>query len=183
MRRSFKKHYKNGLKYIHGLKEYEINEVVNLCELKGVLSHDNVEAKKYLPAFNYAKEMHLEELQQAVEAFETKINTLTTPNGQTAFSTISFGLSTSYEGREITKAILNQRLKGLDGRTAVFPKLVFLHKKNVNSSKEDINYDLKILSLKCATRRLYPDILNMDIGVLKEHYDNGTPITPMGNDN
>ena len=37
-----------------------------------------------------------------------------------------------------------------------------LLKKGVNQNEQDPNYDIKKLSLECASKRMYPDILNYD---------------------
>lgn len=73
-------------------------------------------------------------------------------------------MGTSWESRLIQKSILNVRIKGLGktGRTAIFPKLIFTIKKGINFSEQDPNYDIKQLALKCASERIYPDILNYD---------------------
>ena len=83
---------------------------------------------------------------------------------QTPFYTLNFGLGTGQWEREIQKAILEVRIKGLgkEGRTAIFPKLVMGIKKGVNFYPTDPNYDIKQLALECATKRMYPDILNYD---------------------
>ena len=47
-------------------------------------------------------------------------------------------------------------------KTPVFPKLVFTIKKGVNQNEQDPNYDIKKLALECASKRMYPDILNYD---------------------
>lgn len=66
--------------------------------------------------------------------------------------------------REIQKAILEIRIEGLgkEHKTAVFPKLIFTIKKGINYYPTDPNYDIKQLALECATKRMYPDILNYD---------------------
>ena len=83
---------------------------------------------------------------------------------QTPFTTIGFGLSESWFGREIQKAILKVRIGGLgaDKKTAIFPKLIFFIKDGLNLKKDDPNYDIKQLALKCASERMYPDIINAD---------------------
>ena len=83
---------------------------------------------------------------------------------QTPFVTFNFGLGTGKWEREIQRAILEVRIKGLgkDGRTAIFPKLVMGMKKGVNAIPEDPNYDIKQLALECATKRMYPDIINYE---------------------
>ena len=62
-----------------------------------------------------------------MQALEYEINTLFSSQGQTPFTTLGFGLGTSWIEREIQKAILKIRIEGLgkDKRTAIFPKLVF----------------------------------------------------------
>ena len=83
---------------------------------------------------------------------------------QTPFYTLNFGLGTSLWEREIQRAIFKVRLKGLgaQGRTAIFPKLVYGIKRGVNLESKDPNYDIKQLSIECSIARVYPDILNYD---------------------
>lgn len=112
----------------------------------------------------YALRMTEKEVYDAFQALEYEVNTLHTANGQTPFTTFGFGLGTSWEERIIQQSILRVRLAGLgkSKRTAVFPKLVFAIKKGVNFQKDDVNYDIKQLALECASKRMYPDILNYD---------------------
>lgn len=100
----------------------------------------------------------------AFQSLEYEINTLHTSNGQTPFVTLNFGLGRSWEERLIQKSILENRRAGLgkNKKTAIFPKLVFTIKKGLNFKKGDPNYDIKKLALKCASERMYPDILNYD---------------------
>ena len=115
-------------------------------------------------AVAYATKQTEKETYDAFQALEYEINTLHTANGQTPFTTLGFGLGTSWEARLIQKSILEVRRAGLGKhkRTAVFPKLVFTIKKGVNFSEEDVNYDIKKLALLCASERMYPDVLNYD---------------------
>ena len=104
------------------------------------------------------------ECYDAFQALEYEINTLHTANGQTPFVTLGFGLGTSKYARWIQKAILRNRIDGLgvNHRTAVFPKLIFAIKDGINRKPSDPNYDIKKLALKCASERMYPDILNYE---------------------
>ena len=115
-------------------------------------------------AREYAMEMTEKDCYDAYQALEYEVNTLHTANGQTPFVTFGFGLGTSWEERMVQKSILNNRIRGLgrNKKTPVFPKLVFAIKKGVNFSAEDPNYDIKQLALECASKRMYPDILNYD---------------------
>ncbi|GMG60581.1 anaerobic ribonucleoside-triphosphate reductase [Tetragenococcus halophilus] len=100
----------------------------------------------------------------AMQSLEYEINTLFTSNGQTPFTSVGFGLGTDWFAREIQRAILQNRINGLgsEQRTAIFPKLIFSIKSGTNLNPEDPNYDIKQLALECATKRMYPDILNYD---------------------
>ena len=126
---------------------------------------------------NYQK--HLKDAQEWIETPERReeyaksktkkdifdeINTLFTSNGQTPFTSLGFGLGTSWFEREIQRAILQIRINGLgsEHRTAIFPKLIFTLKRGINMDKTDPNYEIKELALECATKRMYPDILNYD---------------------
>lgn len=115
-------------------------------------------------AENYATRKTIKDIYDAMQSLEYEVNTLFTSNGQTPFVTFGFGLGQTWLAREIQKAILKIRIKGLggEGRTAIFPKLVFTLKRGVNLSSSDSNYDIKQLALECATKRMYPDVLNYD---------------------
>ncbi|CAH0535431.1 Anaerobic ribonucleoside-triphosphate reductase [Vibrio stylophorae] len=104
------------------------------------------------------------ECYDAFQSLEYEVNTLHTANGQTPFVTFGFGLGTSWESRLIQQSILRNRIAGLgkNRKTAVFPKLVFAIKDGVNHKAGDVNYDIKQLALECATKRMYPDILNYE---------------------
>ena len=72
IKKSFKKHYLNGLKYISGIEE---------CDLK-TIEHDNEECQKRYPkAYKYACDMTEESVKQAMQGLEYEINSLSTVNG------------------------------------------------------------------------------------------------------
>lgn len=118
------------------------------------------------------------ECYDAFQSLEYEVNTLHTANGQTPFVTFGFGLGTSWEARLIQQSILKNRIAGLgkNRKTAVFPKLVFAIKQGLNHKPGDTNYDIKQLALECASKRMYPDILNYD----KVVEVTGSFKTPMG---
>lgn len=126
----------------------------------------------------YAKTKTKKDIYDAMQALEYEINTLYSSQGQTPFTTINFGLGTSWVAREIQRAILQIRIKGLgkEHRTAIFPKLTFTVKRGLNLDPTDPNYDIKQLALECSTKRMYPDLLMYD--KIKEL--TGSFKTPMG---
>lgn len=113
---------------------------------------------------SYAFEKTQKDIYDAMQSLEYEINTLFTSNGQTPFTSLGFGLGTSWFEREIQKAILTIRINGLgsEHRTAIFPKLIFTVRRGLNLEPDSPNYDIKTLALECATKRMYPDMLSYD---------------------
>jgi len=118
------------------------------------------------------------ECHDAFQSLEYEVNTLHTANGQTPFVTFGFGLGTSWESRLIQESMMKVRIAGLgkNRKTAVFPKLVFAIRDGINHKDGDCNYDIKRLALKCASTRMYPDILNYE----QVEKVTGSFKTPMG---
>ena len=110
----------------------------------------------------YANQETEKECYNAFQSLEYEVNTLHTANGQTPFVTFGFGLGTDWQARLVQQSILKNRIAGLgkNRKTAIFPKLVFAIKDGLNHKPEDANYDIKQLALNCASKRMYPDILN-----------------------
>lgn len=110
----------------------------------------------------YIQQMTEKDIGDAIQSLEYEINTLYTSNGQTPFVTFGFGLGTDKYSVMIQRAILKTRIAGLgaDQTTAIFPKLVFSLKDGVNLKQTDPNYAIKQLAIECATKRMYPDVLN-----------------------
>lgn len=122
-------------------------------------------------------------LKKRLRKLEHKINCVNNALGQTPFVTWTFGLGTDPYQRMVSKAILEVRMEklGTNKITAIFPKLVFLHRNDLNGTAAAPNYDIKKLAIKCSAKNLYPDFLSLDNGYLGEVYDRcGEPISPMG---
>ncbi|HFU4188826.1 TPA: anaerobic ribonucleoside-triphosphate reductase [Streptococcus suis] len=134
----------------------ELNYQKHLKEAKDWVLPDKQE--------EYTRAKTQKDIYDAMQSLEYEINTLFTSNGQTPFTSLGFGLGTSWFEREIQKAILNIRIKGLgrEGRTAIFPKLIFTVKRGLNLEPNSPNYDIKQLAVECATKRMYPDMLSYD---------------------
>lgn len=122
-------------------------------------------------------------LQSFENIFDHRLNTINNSNGQTSFTTITFGLNTTKGGRLVSKAILEARMKGIGKNkiSAIFPKLVFLHRNEINGLPTSPNYDIKLLAIDCSMLRMYPDWLSLDNGYLGEMYDKyQRAVSPMG---
>lgn len=105
--------------------------------------------------------------------YDHRLNQINNGNGQTSFIAESIGIDTSKWGRLCCKAILEVRREGLglNSLTAVFPKIIFLHRDGINGLPEDPNYDLKMLAIDCSMERMYPDWLSLDGGYTGEIFD------------
>ena len=134
----------------------ELNYQKHLKDAKEWVAEDKQE--------DYARSKTKKDIYDAMQSLEYEINTLFTSNGQTPFTSLGFGLGTSWFEREIQRAILQIRIKGLgsEHRTAIFPKLIFTLKRGLNLEPGAPNYDIKQLALECATKRMYPDVLSYD---------------------
>lgn len=146
-------------------------------------SHEKLkqQALKWNLPEEWIEEQLEKEVYDAMQTFLYQVNSLTTTNGQTPFITISFGLDVSKYGRMITKAYLQNHIKGIgkDNVTPVFPKVVFFLEDGVNFKPEDINYDLKKLAIDCATKRIYPDFISVPLNK-KVTGATKTAVTSMG---
>ena len=162
VRKSFYKHYKDGLKYINEslnplYKEFteKMNDTTPINEYTDV-------APK---AYQYAMDMTVKETQQAVEGMYHNLNTLQSRSGnQLPFTSINYGTCTLPEGRMVTKALIEGSIKGVGKlrKTSIFPCGIFQCMKGVNRKPGDPNYDLFRLALKSTAQRLYPNYANVD---------------------
>lgn len=160
VRKSFRKHYIDGLKYIYNIDDKELFE--HIPDNAGI---EDTEYKIYDKAYKYAMNMTKKEVYQAVEAMFHNLNTLQSRSGnQLPFTSINYGTCTLPEGRMITRAILETSIKGIGSlhRTSVFPCQIFQCMKGINRALGDPNYDLFQLALKSTALRLYPNYANVD---------------------
>lgn len=150
-----------------GCSADRIDEVLAPYALLNQLKHER-DAQRWIDdevkRHDYVKQKTQKDIYDAMQSLEYEINTLYTSQGQTPFTTLGFGLGTSEIERQIQQAILHVRIKGLgkEKRTAIFPKLVFTLKRGINLALTDPNYDIKLLAIECATKRMYPDVLMYD---------------------
>jgi len=105
-----------------------------------------------------------EEVFQAMEGFIYNLNTMHSRAGaQVPFSSINLGTDTSWAGRMVTKNFLLALEKGLGkGECAIFPNVIFKIKEGVSYEPDDPNYDLFMLSLRVACKRLQPNFSFQD---------------------
>ena len=179
VRKSFYKHYKNGLKYIEQLNETElINWEFSYSDIENVSIADK-ESYQWEKAYEYAMDMTIKETQQAVEGMYHNLNTLQSRSGnQLPFTSVNYGTCTLPEGRIVIKALLEGSIKGVGKfrKTSIFPCGIFQCMKGVNRAEGDPNYDMFQLALKSTATRLYPNYANVDWSG-NAGYDRNNPAT------
>lgn len=159
VRKSFNKHFKDGIKYILGYNPTGWD----------IYKEKSIDAECYnqfnTEVYNYAMEQTEKEIHQAIEGMYHNLNTLQSRSGnQLPFTSINYGTCTLPEGRMITKALLEVSIEGLGKlhKTSIFPCGIFQCMKGVNRDPGDPNYDLYRLALQSTAKRLYPNYANVD---------------------
>ncbi len=161
VRKSFKKHLRDGCKYILKIDTSKYDDFDESWDYP--IDFDGY--KTFAAAYDYAIDMTEKELQQAAEGMYHNLNTLQSRSGnQLPFTSINYGTCTLPEGRMVIKALLEGSLKGVGKfhKTPIFPCGIFQLKKGVNRKPGDPNYDLYKLALKSTAKRLYPNYANCD---------------------
>lgn len=173
VRRSFYKHFLDGVKYCQkgqmiGLmgvyEDFDLSDVKETWIKTQASINDDVFIRNEM-AYKYAMDMTIKEVHQAAEGLFHNLNTLQSRSGnQLPFTSINFGTCTLPEGRMVTKALLEVSIEGLGHlhRTSIFPCSIFQCMNGVNRKPGDPNYDLYQLALKSTAQRLYPNYANVD---------------------
>lgn len=182
VRKSFYKHYRDGMKYLCGEPNWSLNSFIEDAIADGDLPVSaNIEDipidyygfypnypddfGDYRAVYQYALDMTTKECYQAVEGMYHNLNTLQSRSGnQLPFTSINYGTCILPEGRMVTKALLDTSIKGIGKlhRTSIFPCGIFQCMRGVNREQGDPNYDLFKLALKSTAQRLYPNYANVD---------------------
>ena len=159
VRKSFFKHYCDGIKYL------EKRDEVDYSFHSGLSIEDEEYTAYSEPAAKYAYDMTVKEIYQAVEGMYHNLNTLQSRSGnQLPFTSINYGTCTLPEGRLVTRALLDVLIKGIGKlhKTSIFPCGIFQVMSGVNKEPGTTNYDLYKLALSSTARRLYPNYANCD---------------------
>lgn len=176
VRKSFRKHWNDGIKYI-GKVLYPADEWEEVKEDLPINEYDQYD--DCAPIYEYALDQTRKEIHQAVEGMYHNLNTLQSRSGnQLPFTSINYGTCTLPEGRMVTEEILNVSIEGLGRlhKTSIFPCGIFQCMKGVNRRPGEPNYDLFQLALKSTAQRLYPNYVNVDWST-NAGYDRNDPNT------
>ena len=167
VRKSFRKHFKDGMHYIEHLSYNQTtgDAIIDTWKDATEMPIDAPEYQMFKGAYEYALDMTKKEISQAVEGMYHNLNTLQSRSGnQLPFTSINYGTCTLPEGRMIIKALLEGSIKGVGKlhKTAIFPCGIFQYMKGVNDKPGTPNYDMYQLALESTARRLYPNYANVD---------------------
>ena len=169
VRKSFYKHWKDGIKYLEEKAPWETGSPSmseGAPDERWIINNEITSAYYELrpKAYQYAMDMTEKEIHQAVEGLYHNLNTLQSRSGnQLPFTSINYGTCTLPEGRMVTKALLEVLLEGLGSKkkTSIFPCGIFQSSAEINRYPGTPNYDLYQLALKCTATRLYPNYANV----------------------
>ena len=136
-------------------------------------------------AENYAKKKTTRDTYQAMEGLVHNLNTMHSRAGaQVPFSSLNYGMDTSWAGRLAIKQLLLATEAGLGGgETPVFPIQIFRVKEGVNYNSEDPNYDLFQLAIRVSAKRLFPNFAFLDAPFNLRYYipsNRNTEVAYMG---
>lgn len=181
VKKSFKKHFKEGLKYLESMSKNEIYKMLDNIDI----TLDDIEYKeKYPNVWNYAYDMLYKEGLQSAQAFYHNLNTLESRAGsQVPFTSINLGRDTTKEGQLITEWIFKASIDGIGKlhRTSIFPISIFQYKKGINDKDGTPNYHLKQLAIDSMCKRIYPNWVNCDFtNNIEDLNDINTTMATMG---
>ena len=170
VRKSFHKHWIDGMEYIENSLNYRESQYYKEHFNKENIPTISIDDPVYMSdvftnAYRYAMNMTERELAQAAEGLYHNLNSLQSRSGnQLPFTSINYGTCTLPEGRMVIKALLEGSIKGVGKhhRTPIFPCGIFQVGEGINKHKGDPNYDLFQLALKSTSLRLYPNYANID---------------------
>ncbi|MDO4549306.1 MAG: anaerobic ribonucleoside-triphosphate reductase, partial [Clostridia bacterium] len=127
----------------------------------------------------YALRKTTRDTYQAMEGLIHNLNTMHSRAGaQVPFSSINYGMDTSWEGRLAIEQLLLATKAGLgNGETPIFPIQIFRVKEGVNYNPQDPNYDLFKLAMETSAKRLFPNFSFLDAPYNLQYYKPGHPET------
>ena len=125
------------------------------------------------------------DLEQGVQGWEYKFNSVSSSRGDYPFITMTFGTGTGRFAKMASIAMLNVRKKGQGKaeckKPVLFPKLVFLYDENLHGPGKELE-DVFEAGIECSRKTMYPDWLSLTgkgyIASMYKQY--GEIISPMG---
>ena len=163
-----------------GQSMHEFDQVLKPYAESSLEKIRKIQTKYNLPD-EFVWETLRKEIYDACQTFIYQIQTVTSSNGQSAFTSISLSLSTDPLCKMIKEEYLKCHTNGIgeNHKSPIFPKVLYFVEDGVNLKKGDPNYEEFRLALNCSSKHLYPDYImapnNREMSGGSENV-----ITPMG---
>lgn len=163
-----------------GQSIHELDELLKPYVLKSL---DKLKAKqeKYNLSEEFIDDTLRKEIYDACQLIIYQVQTVSSPNGQASFFSMSLSLSTDPINKMIKEEYLKCHMEGIGPKkkTPIFPKVLYFVEDGVNLNEGDPNYDEFQLALECSSKRMYPDYI-MAPNNRKMTGGSEKLITPMG---
>lgn len=183
---TFKKCFKDAMIDLYDMTDEEVEKLIDkISKEKGdIIRLENKELKEEYPKEYKIAERHtIKKTKQGAESLYHNLNTLESRAGsQVPFTSINFGTDISPEGRLVSKSLLEASINGIGkfNKTSIFPISIFKYKKGINDKEGTPNYDLFQLALKSLSKRIYPNIVNVDVDYIPKTDDPDCENATMG---
>lgn len=136
-------------------------------------------------ADEYAYNKVKRDIEQGVQGWEMKFNSVASSRGDYPFTAVSFSLDTSRFGKLISSTFLKVRKEGQgkEGfkRPVLFPKLSFFYDENLHGEGKELEW-LFNEAIDCSSKSMYPDFIALTgSGYASDMYKKyGVPLSRMG---
>ena len=171
---------------------FTIPEVDKILGKYAVKSYDKY-VEKYMTRCGMSKDAAdalamedvTKEMEQVIQGWEYKFNTVASSRGDYPFTTLTFGLGQDKFERLASITILNVRASGQGKKghkiPVLFPKLVFLYDENLHGPGKPLE-DVFEAGVNCSSKTMYPDWLSLTgEGYVPSMYkEYGKVVSPMG---
>lgn len=180
-KKNFRKNFIDVYRLIHNVPNSSLDEtILELEDSIGRIDSGNKDLEKiYEREFTEAKNKTRKDIYDACQIFEYQINSISCQS-QTPFSTISFGVPTSWESEELILQYLKVRQRGLGKEygqiQTIFPKISYFLVDGYNLNDTDPYFYITKEVAKTQMTCTYPDILCIS----KQDYDRGRYYSRMG---
>ena len=151
-------------------------------EYKTILQDLNVpydEDKADAYAYNKVKRI----MEQGVQAFECKFNSVASSRGDYPFTSITFGLGTGRWETLFSTTCMKVRKEGQGNKIktpVLFPKLSFFYDPDLHGEGKELEW-LFDEAVDCSSKSMYPDFISLESGYPGDIYKKyHTPISRMG---
>lgn len=179
---TFKKCFRDALMDCRDFSEEDANDIIE-CLGEDCKLENSYLIESFPHEYKVAERHTIKKTKQGAESLYHNLNTLESRAGsQVPFTSINFGTDISPEGRLISKSLLEASISGIGKfhKTSIFPISIFKYKKGINDKPGTPNYDLYQLALKSLSKRIYPNIVNVDVDFVPKTNDPDCEPATMG---